>query len=138
MYRREPAGMRGYEAREANLERRLVASFSRCRGTRPTPTIFLTIVGLNVPGLPQVLEDAIAVIFRTGSGDRLTSRCCREITLAVLLFIAVGNRSITVAGTSFPSDRSAGQAAFSGPNDTFGVRELTTAMLMDLLDRKSV
>lgn len=44
--------------------------------------------GLNVPGLSKVLEDAIAVIFGTGSGDRLTSRCCREITLAVLLFIS--------------------------------------------------
>lgn len=44
-------------------------------------------------------EDAIAVIFRTGSGDRLTSRCCREITLAVLLFISTRNWSESAANS---------------------------------------
>jgi hypothetical protein len=41
-------------------------------------------IGRIVFDLPQAPEDATAVIFRTGSGDRLTSRRCREITLAVL------------------------------------------------------
>ncbi len=46
---------------------------------------------LNLQVLPEAFEDATAVIFRTGSGDRLTSRCCREITLAVLPFLLVQN-----------------------------------------------
>lgn len=35
--------------------------------------------------LSQAAWDATAVRFRTGSGDRLTSRRCHEITSAVLL-----------------------------------------------------
>ncbi|KAB1086749.1 hypothetical protein F4V91_10105 [Neorhizobium galegae] len=39
--------------------------------------------GRNPAGLSQADQDATAVSFRTGSGDRLTSRRCHEITSAV-------------------------------------------------------
>ncbi|KAA9387205.1 hypothetical protein F4V89_08030 [Neorhizobium galegae] len=40
--------------------------------------------GRSAAGLSQADQDATAVSFRTGSGDRLTSRRCHEITSAVL------------------------------------------------------
>ena len=40
--------------------------------------------GRSPAGLSQADQDATAVNFRTGSGDRLTSRRCHEITSAVL------------------------------------------------------
>ncbi len=44
------------------------------------------ISGHPVPPLAEAPRGATAVIFRTGSGDRLTSRCCHETTWPSRLF----------------------------------------------------
>jgi len=70
--------------------------------------------GLDGCGLPKARKDATAVIFRTGSGGRLTSRRCREITLAVLLISQFSQHSIYDLGCDCePFVMKKGPAAFT-------------------------
>jgi hypothetical protein len=64
-----PAGRRGWQADEGAARR--FASISK-------PATHTS--GHPAPPLAQARQNATAVIFRTGSGGRLTSRCCHEDT----------------------------------------------------------
>lgn len=95
--------------------------------------LFSTVcVGRSVSVLSKAAQDATADRFRSGSGDRLTSRCCREITLAVL-FEPLPERY--PAGSPCPVPFQTQKAA---PKDGLDITIFAGLLVDDRLDRRLV